>query len=519
MATRFRRKKSSGSWTVRYYDHTGRRRDKSTGTSDRRAAERIARDIEAREALYREGVVDPGADRVRQEAARPLREQVSEYLEHCRRRGLSAKHLEEKARYLGRLEAESGVTRLASLTPEALERHLRRMEDGGLAPSTVNTCRRITLAFMSWCKKWGRSGENSLTRVPLRDERGDRRLLRRSFTDEEMARLLAVAEPRGRKAWYMAAALAGLRRGDLQRLRWKDVDFEQSCLRISEGKAKRDDVLPLHPQLARELERHRPAGASSGDRVFPRTVTDRTRNLDFLRAGLARVEEYVGRDGKLRKRVVTRDEQGRVLDLHAMRTTLGTSLAREGVAPQVAQRILRHQDYRTTLKHYTALELEDTAQGLRRIRLPEAPRHGPPPSGVEGCPQICPPSERETAPPGATPCDEPEVDGEPAPCRKSSENQALNEPAQQVKSGGRGGTRTPNFHLVRVALWPLSYTPGWMHILAPAGKETRHFAPPQARARRQASAVPAAARAVAPIAPGPVSMGREGRNSLHRPPS
>jgi hypothetical protein len=37
-------------------------------------------------------------------------------------------------------------------------------------------------------------------------------------------------------------------------------------------------------------------------------VTDRTRNQDFLRAGLARVEEYVRADGKTRKRIITRDE-------------------------------------------------------------------------------------------------------------------------------------------------------------------------------------------------------------------
>jgi hypothetical protein len=48
------------------------------------------------------------------------------------------------------------------------------------------------------------------------------------------------------------------------------------------------------------------------------------------------------------------DAQGKVIDLHAMRTTLGTNLARAGVAPQVAREIMRHADYRTTLKHYTA---------------------------------------------------------------------------------------------------------------------------------------------------------------------
>ncbi len=61
------------------------------------------------------------------------------------------------------------------------------------------------------------------------------------------------------------------------------------------------------------------------------------------------------------------DDEGRVIDLHALRTTLGTQLARAGVTPQVAQRIMRHSDYRTTLKHYTVLGLTDTAAAMDRL--------------------------------------------------------------------------------------------------------------------------------------------------------
>src|SRR5690606_31153793 len=81
-----------------------------------------------------------------------------------------------------------------------------------------------------------------------------------------------------------------------------------------------------------------------------------------------------------------------------MRTTLATNLARKGVAPQVAQRILRHRDYRTTLKHYTALELEDSAEGLLRVRPLPTPEGGSSrPGSGGGGPQICPQSRHETA--------------------------------------------------------------------------------------------------------------------------
>ena len=83
-----------------------------------------------------------------------------------------------------------------------------------------------------------------------------------------------------------------------------------------------------------------------------------TRQNDFKRAGIDLV-----------------DSHGRVADLHALRATLATNLARASVTPQVAQRILRHSDYRTTLKHYTVLGLVDTAAAVAKI-LSIAPTRG-----------------------------------------------------------------------------------------------------------------------------------------------
>ena len=222
--------------------------------------------------------------------------------------------------------------------------------------------------------------------VPNLDETKDRRRVRCPLTDEVMARLLAVAEPRRRRAWYMAAAIAGLRKGDLQGLTWADVDFEANTITIGGGKSNREDVIPMHPQLTAELKRQRnEIMATPKAKVFPQTVTDLTRQKDFLRAGIAREEAVIGADGKPvmvgkgkrrrpKTRIVAQDAEGRVYDLHAMRTTLGTNLARAGVAPQIAQRIMRHADYRTTLKHYTVLGLTDTAKAISQLPSIQGPQ-------------------------------------------------------------------------------------------------------------------------------------------------
>ncbi|MFO0835762.1 MAG: tyrosine-type recombinase/integrase [Phycisphaerales bacterium] len=180
----------------------------------------------------------------------------------------------------------------------------------------------------------------------------------------------------GRESWYLAAALAGLRRGDMVKLAWRDVNFAEGTLTIRHGKAKREDVIPMHPQLAESLRTHHAArpGLPTA-RVWPEAVGNLTRTKDFLRAGIAKLVPVLDADGnpikicegdkaKTKTRISAEDADGRVIDLHALRTTLGTQLARSGVTPQVAQKIMRHSDYRTTLRHYTVLGLNDTSKAM-----------------------------------------------------------------------------------------------------------------------------------------------------------
>ena len=370
---------AGGPWVAAWFDHTGKRRIRSTRTTDRRTAERLLAKYVADAALRRDGVVDPRHDRFSAANRVELAEHVDAYITHCRQSGQAEKHVVEKKRHLKNLLAGTEATRLSELTGEAVTKHMWAMKTAGKAARTANFTRQVAVAFMSWCVNTNRVEVNPLKVVARQDEWNDRRRVRRPLTDDELALLLAVAEPRGRRAWYMAAALAGLRKGDLQRLRWADIDFDAGTITVRDGKAKREDIIPMHPQLANELARRldeHPALPQT--KVFPTTATDQTRLKDFLRAGLARREVVTGADGKpvmlgkgKRQRpktgIVTEDAEGRVVDLHAMRTTLGTNLAKAGVAPQLAQRIMRHADYRTTLKHYTMLGIVDTAKAIKAL--------------------------------------------------------------------------------------------------------------------------------------------------------
>jgi hypothetical protein len=59
-----------------------------------------------------------------------------------------------------------------------------------------------------------------------------------------------------------------------------------------------------------------------------------------------------------------RDERGRTVDVHALRTTFGTHLSKSGVAPRTAQAAMRHSDIKLTMGVYTDPKLLDVAGAL-----------------------------------------------------------------------------------------------------------------------------------------------------------
>lgn len=367
-------------WLAQFIDAEGIRRIRSTGSSDKREAERILRKWESEAALRREGVIDIRLERVAEQVRLPLSKHLEDYEAAMRASGRADHTITTNCRYIRELAAGTGVTSVGDLTHDRVSatisawmvEHRDGLDANGdqkwrtepASARTKNAIRSALIGFCNWMCRVNRLQENPLKHLPRYREDKDRKRIRRALTDDELRKLFKVARfrdaelnadpkyPHGasnRLAWYMAAALAGLRRGDLVKLTWGCVDFENGYLLIRDGKAQRDDYVPLDPQLAEELSRIKPQKAFPAQRVFEPAVTNRTRKLDFDRAGIGP------------------DSEGRVPDLHALRTTLATRLARAGVAPQVARQIMRHSDIRTTTKAYTALLIQDGAAGLNAL--------------------------------------------------------------------------------------------------------------------------------------------------------
>src|SRR5207248_11030244 len=66
-------------------------------------------------------------------------------------------------------------------------------------------------------------------------------------------------------------------------------------------------------------------------------------------------------------RIRRRDDRGRTIDVHAMRTAFGTLLSRTGTAPRTAQAAMRHSDIKLTMGVYTDPRLLDVRGAIERL--------------------------------------------------------------------------------------------------------------------------------------------------------
>lgn len=363
MGTVYKRKGRGGkplrNYSIAYFDQSGKRVTESAGTSDKRAATRILAEKEAQVALIVSGAVDPLHERYRTEATKSAQAHLDDYLEACRTR--QAGHaLKQKTRHLRWLLEATGALKLTDILPDVVDAQLGMLVEQGKAARTLNLKLECASAFLNWCVRNGRIRSNPLRIIPKRNEVVDRRRERRALTEKEVEALLDVARAQAqetaqaalRPLWYTFALLAGLRRGDMERLTWGAVDLDAGTLTIRGGKAKRRvDKLPLHPELTAEIRRVKPTDVLPSARVFPAPVSNATRKKDFLDAGIPLVNEH-----------------GEHADLHSLRVTFGTRLALNGVLPAVHQRLMRHSTIELTMRYYTKLNLDDLqAHGIEKL--------------------------------------------------------------------------------------------------------------------------------------------------------
>lgn len=370
MASIFRMK-NRPNWMVAFLDGTGRRLIRSSGSTDKRVAERFARDLEKRSLLVREGLADPRKEAIAIAARKPLAAHVDDFLKSLRDKGSTPKHVSDREGQLDRLLRAGRMTRLADLTPARVQAGLAELRElRSISIRTLNRYQRAAQSLSRWLVREGRLDADPLVAMSGRNPAPDRRHVRRALSPEEVGKLLAAAasgsEHRGltgpdRAVLYRIALGTGFRASEIASLTPASFDLEGDpptvTVRAGYSKNRREAVQPIRRDLADLLRgwvAEKPADRPVFDVPSLCHRTARMMRFDLDAAGI----EY-------------RDEQGRVCDFHSLRVTFISGLVSAGASVKEAQLLARHSDPALTIGTYTRASVEDLGRALEQL-----PRYG-----------------------------------------------------------------------------------------------------------------------------------------------
>ena len=255
-----------------------------------------------------------------------------------------------------------GRTSLVRLSPGDVQKCYSACRDKGLSGTTVALVHGTLHKALDDATRWGQVIRNvaDLVDTPRRSTPEMRPL-----TAEEASRLLVAAQGEPLEAFYTVALTSGLRLGELQAVRWREVDLEKKRLRVvatltgvadgtpilappKTAKSRREVYLSemasesLHRHRAQQLENRLLAGQlwQDHDLVFcnafgrpldGNNIRERSFKRLLAKAGLAPMR------------------------FHDLRHAAASLLLAEGVGVKVISEMLGHADITVTLKVYAHL--------------------------------------------------------------------------------------------------------------------------------------------------------------------
>lgn len=393
----------SSTYWARWKGADGRLNRANTGCREETNARKWLGDRLAEVERERLGIITTDDRRLAHHLKADLAEHLDDFISAMTAAGRAELHRKTTRRYILRVARERRWQCLADFGRSGVEKWLAEQERQGTSARSRNAHLIAIRSFLNWAIRVDRLRINPLVGIPLANERADRRRVRRAFTEDELARLFAVAEERPvaearivrrgprkgmavirlaparverlarlgreRALTYRVLFFTGLRLGELRALKVRDLflDGPSPFIRLPAAaeKSRRGADLPLRPDLAANIraalaERLQTAREAARERGTIRARLDPEDRAFVAPVGLLRVLErdlvFAG--------IAKRDDLARTVDLHAFRTSLCTHLARAGVPLRTAQAVMRHSNPALTANIYTDPTLLDTAAAV-----------------------------------------------------------------------------------------------------------------------------------------------------------
>jgi integrase len=372
-----------GTYIACYKDHAGITREVSTGETSKDAAQFKLAELMKRAQRVRSGVISAAEDAIADQQATLLEDHFGDFRSHLEAKQAGQTHCNNVISYLKRLAAKLNWKAMRDIERTAFDRWLaERTREAAAAETdedrlktmsarTRNAYRNAWVSFCNWAKENNRLASNPLATAPKANEKSDPRRQRRAMTEAELNQLLEVARRRPledartvragkhkgklvaklspetierleqlgreRSLIYKTLVLTGLRKSELASLTigqlHLDAELPYAELAAADEKNREGSSIPLRRDLADDLQAWISEKQAATRGVLKIGAPE---SLEFSRmtvfdvpAGLVRI---LDRD-LARAKIAKRDDRGRTLDVHALRTSFGTLLSKGGVSP------------------------------------------------------------------------------------------------------------------------------------------------------------------------------------------
>jgi integrase len=339
---------------------TGKQKARSTGTTVRREAERIAAKWE---------------QELQQGTYRPKRnitwDEFRERYEQEKLSSLAPSTQKTAATAMNHLERIINPLKLASVNAETLSRFQAALRREGKKDTTIGVNLSHLRPALSWAVSMG-----LLTEVPdihrPKSAKGRKLMRGRPITGEEFDRFLAAVakvRPQDAPVWshYLTGLwLSGLRLEESTILSWDDdspfaVDLSGRHPRFriyaEAEKGRQDRFLPMTPDFA-EFILATPKEEREGP-VFKLTGVYTKEPITLKR--ICRTISAIGKKAN----VVVNKASAKFASAHDLRRSFATRWASR-VKPATLQLLMRHKSIETTLKYYVDQDADDVADELWR---------------------------------------------------------------------------------------------------------------------------------------------------------
>lgn len=370
----------------RYRDSDGIRREVNTECRDKASAEKVIADLRGRTEKIKSGIFSKAEGTAATWADVPLSDHIKAHESALRGLGRADSTVQHRVWFLNKVIAGLGWKRLVDFSRPQLEQWLADKAATGMGARNRNAHAHAMIGFAYWCVRAGRLMVNPFAGLEMLNEQANRRRERRAMSLDELQKLVAAlthgVNPASCKfrEWrrycraviYQTFMFSGLRYGELKSVSigqlHLDADPPHIELKAQDTKARRAALQPIPAHLADTLteylaERRKRLLAQRGASAALPGVLEAAPLFDM---SIRMIREF---DLDLKAAGIPKmDAQGRTLDVHALRHSYCSLIARSGVNMQTAMRLMRHTTAQMTMR-YSHIALTDLGGAI--ATLPE----------------------------------------------------------------------------------------------------------------------------------------------------